>query len=331
MKAKRTSLEDIARAVGVSKATVSFVLNGKGDEYSISKEKQKIIRQKAKELLYVPNFFAKSLRQGETKTIGLVVSDISNLFYAQLCKEIQEQLYNKGYNVFIVNTNEDIELEKTLMRELIQRSVDGIIISPSNRIDGLIPILNETHIPVVFIDRKGDENADFIGVDNYEEAKKLVYCFSKHPQKLAVILPENNSIAITLEQRIEGIKDACEELEIQMKPIHLSNDQNEVDKSIQSILAQNFDSLIVLNNQIILKILTSLKNNNVKIGVDVRLICFDDDEAFSLVSPSITALRQPVSEIGVLAVERLFARMKQTLEPGVHDLRKCELIIRQSH
>lgn len=87
----------------------------------------------------------------------------------------------------------------------------------------------------------------------------------------------------------------------------------------------------MLNNQIILKILTSLKNNNVKIGVDVRLICFDDDEAFSLVSPSITALRQPVSEIGVLAVERLFARMKQTLEPGVHDLRKCELIIRQSH
>ncbi|EPB65595.1 putative RNA polymerase sigma-54 factor, partial [Ancylostoma ceylanicum] len=124
MKKKRTSLEDIAKAVGVSKATVSFVLNDKGDEFNISKEKQKLIREKAKELLYVPNFFAKSLRQGETKTVGLVVSDISNTFYAELCKTIQEELHKKGYNVFIVNTDEDKDLEKILMRELIQRSVD---------------------------------------------------------------------------------------------------------------------------------------------------------------------------------------------------------------
>ncbi|MFN5845608.1 MAG: LacI family DNA-binding transcriptional regulator, partial [Flavobacteriia bacterium] len=66
MKEKRVSLEDIAKSIGVSKATVSFVLNGKGDEFNLSKEKQRLIREKAKELLYVPNFFAKSLRQGDT-------------------------------------------------------------------------------------------------------------------------------------------------------------------------------------------------------------------------------------------------------------------------
>jgi LacI family transcriptional regulator len=69
MKEKRVSLDDIARAIGVSKATVSFVLNGKGDEFNISKEKQRLIAEKAKELQYVPNFFAKSLRMGATKTI----------------------------------------------------------------------------------------------------------------------------------------------------------------------------------------------------------------------------------------------------------------------
>jgi len=83
MKEKRVSLQDIATSVGVSKATVSFVLNGKGDEFNISKEKQRLIKEKAKELLYVPNFFAKSLRQTTTKTIGLVLSDISNPFYAE--------------------------------------------------------------------------------------------------------------------------------------------------------------------------------------------------------------------------------------------------------
>ena len=97
----------------------------------------------------MPNFFAKSLRQGETKTIGLVLPDISNAFYAELCKTIQEKLYAEGYNTFIVNTNDNDEVEKVLMRELIQRSIDGMIIAPSNDIKELIPILQETHIPVV--------------------------------------------------------------------------------------------------------------------------------------------------------------------------------------
>ena len=91
MKEKRTSLADIAASLGVSKATVSFVLNDKGDAFNISKEKQRLIREKAKELLYVPNYFAKSLRQGNTKTIGLVLADISNPFYAELCKTIQHK------------------------------------------------------------------------------------------------------------------------------------------------------------------------------------------------------------------------------------------------
>ena len=93
MKKKRTSLNDIAQALGVSKATVSFVLNDKGDQFNISKNKQELIKAKAIELSYVPNFFAKSLRQGETKTIGLVLPDISNPFYAEICKIIQENLW----------------------------------------------------------------------------------------------------------------------------------------------------------------------------------------------------------------------------------------------
>ena len=88
----------------------------------------------------MPNFFAKSLRQGETKTIGLVLPDISNAFYAEISKTVQEKLYDSGYNTFIVNTNDDLELEKVLMRELIQRSIDGMIIAPSNNIKELIPI-----------------------------------------------------------------------------------------------------------------------------------------------------------------------------------------------
>lgn len=330
MKEKRTSLEDIAKAVGVSKATVSFVLNGKGDEFNISKEKQRLIHEKAKELLYVPNFFAKSLRQGETKTVGLVISDISNPFYAELCKTIQEELYKKGYNVFIVNTDEDKDLEITLMKELFQRSVDGMIISPSNRIESLIPILRSSHIPVVFADRQGDENADFVGVDNFEEAKKLVYQFSEKPNKLAVLL-KNNSFVITLEERIDGAKAACEELGIPMKLVQIPSSQEKTDEEIKALTKEGYDSFLVLNNVVVLKIIAGLKNNGIQLGKQARLICFDDNEAFSFLDPPITALRQPIVEIGIHAVERLFKRLKETHKPGTHDLRKCELILRKSH
>ncbi|MFN6084683.1 MAG: LacI family DNA-binding transcriptional regulator, partial [Fluviicola sp.] len=78
MKGKRVSLADIADSLNVSKSTVSFVLNGKGKQFNISERTQQLILDKAKELNYVPNFFAKGLREGKTSTIGLVLSDISN-------------------------------------------------------------------------------------------------------------------------------------------------------------------------------------------------------------------------------------------------------------
>lgn len=330
MKAKRTSLEDIAKKVGVSKATVSFVLNGKGDEFNISKEKQKLIKETAKELSYVPNFFAKSLRQGETKTIGVVMADISNAFYAEMCKTIQEELHDKGYNVFIVNTNDDRELEKTLMRELIQRSIDGMIISPSNKIEPLIPILNETHIPVVFADRPGDEHADFVGIDNFNEARKLVDAFSKKPKKLAILVM-NNSQVVTIENRIAGAKKACENASIPFEIVNLSNDADICTSTIKALLDSGVDSFLALNNVVALKTLFGLKKNNVKIPSNVRMISFDDSEAFMFAEPGVTALRQPVREIALKTVERLFSRLKETKTPGQHSLLPCELIVRGSH
>jgi len=330
MKTKRTSLEDIAKSIGVSKATVSFVLNGKGDEFNISKEKQQLIHDKAKELLYVPNFFAKSLRQGSTQTIGLVLTDISNPFYAELCKTIQEKLHDKGYNTFIVNTNDDKELEKSLMRELIQRSIDGMIISPANLIDELIPILHETHIPVVFTDRPGDDHADFVGVDNEKEAKKLIGSFSKKPKHL-VVLTQHSSSVVTINKRIDGIKQICTQEKIKTTFLNLPEDQTEIDSIILSELKNGADSFLPLNNKVTFVTLSALKKLKAKIPQDVRLISFDDNEAFAYMDPPISALRQPIQHIGIESVDRMLDRLKEKKVPGKHLLLSCEFIERGSH
>jgi LacI family transcriptional regulator len=330
MKEKRVSLQDIATLVGVSKATVSFVLNGRGDEFNISPKTQQLIKDKAKELLYVPNFFARSLRQGSTKTIGLVLADISNTFYAELCKTIQEKLHEKGYNTFIVNTNEDLELEKSLMRELIQRSIDGMIISPCNKIEALIPILHETHIPVVFADRPGDDQADFVGVDNEKEAEKLISSFSVKPKKLVAIAPRTAEVE-TIEKRQTGISKAASKLGIEVSFVRDSGDQEELDQLIKRELAAGADSFLPLNNRVAFKTLAALKRWKVQLPRDARLICFDDNEAFSYMDPAISALRQPVQHIGIESVERMIDRLSEKKTPGKHLLLTCEFIARGTH
>lgn len=330
MKEKRTSLNDIAKALNVSKATVSFVLNDKGDQFNISKEKQRLIKEKAKELSYVPNFFAKSLRQGETKTIGLVLPDISNAFYAELCKTIQEKLYSEGYNTFIVNTNDNDEVEKVLMRELIQRSIDGMIIAPSNDIKELIPILLETHIPVVFTDRPGDENADFVGVDNFVEAERLVNSFKKRPERLAVFAPSKTSIS-TIQRRIKGITEVCNKENIPFIVVDLPETQEEINECVKAEVAAGADAFIPLNNKCTLRILASINALKLSIPSDLRLISFDDSELFEYMSPAISALRQPVNDIGLKTVARLYERIKETKDPGKHFLLPCEFIARGSH
>ncbi|MFO0495587.1 MAG: LacI family DNA-binding transcriptional regulator [Flavobacteriia bacterium] len=330
MKEKRVSLQDIATSVGVSKATVSFVLNGKGDEFNISKEKQRLIKDKAKELLYVPNFFAKSLRQTSTKTIGLVLSDISNPFYAELCKVIQEQLHEKGYNTFIVNTNDNLDMEKTLMRELIQRSIDGMIISPCNRIDELIPILHETHIPVVFTDRPGDENADFVGVDNASESSNGIQQFKIKPKKLAVIIPEQ-PLVMTLEKRLEGLREGCKKAAIEFEIITSVEDEKIFSQLISSSLKTGTDAMIPINNVASFQTLLALKQLNVLIPDEVRIICFEDSLAFELMQPQISAIRQPIKQIAKESVDRLIERLSTPEKPGKHLLLNCEFVSRGSH
>ncbi len=330
MKEKRTSLNDIAKALNVSKATVSFVLNGKGDQFNISKEKQRLIKEKAKELSYVPNFFAKSLRHGETKTIGLVLPDISNPFYAEICKTVQEKLYDSGYNTFIVNTNDDMELEKVLMRELIQRSIDGMIISPSNNIQNLIPILLETHIPVVFTDRPGDENADFVGIDNLSEAERLIKSFSVKPKRLVALVPSPADIS-TIQDRIEGTKKACENNDIEFEYLDFTSDQQKIDEMIVEELAKGADSFISLNNKCTLPVLSALNKAGAAIPEEVRLISFDDSDSFEYMDPPISALRQPIYDIAVQSVDRLYARLKDGKNPGEHFIKPCEFIARGSH
>ena len=330
MKSKRTSLADIAESLNVSKSTVSFVLNGKGKQFNISETTQKLILDKAKELNYVPNYFAKGLREGKTQTIGLVLADISNPFYSELSKAIQEALYEKGYSLFIVSTNDDSTMELKLIRDLILRSVDALIIAPCNGIPALKPVLDETPIPVVWVDRIGDEFADFVGVDNYMEASMLIRRFSVKPKKVGILHPKRSDV-MTIQLRIDGTKSACEKQKIPFESAQLSENQEESVERIKQLIDSGVDSFVALNNKVALHAINALNILKAEIPKKIRSISFDDSEAFSYFAPPVTALRQPVNGIGKETVERLMDRLKESTENRKHLMMECSFIERGSH
>jgi LacI family transcriptional regulator len=329
MKQKKVSLSDIAFELGISKSTVSFVLNNKGDQYNISKETQKLILEKAKELNFVPNFFAKSLREGKTKTIGLLIPDISNVFYGELCKVIQEELHKHSYNLFIVNTNDNKEFELQLFKDLLSRSIDGLILAACNPIDNLKETLNSTHIPVVFVDRYGDNFADFIGINNKNEAANLLSKFTIKPKKLAVFYSEEDEIT-TIRLRIEGIKEICETHKIALSLINSFHKEN-LDETIKDLLKEGVDSIISLNNKVALEVLTSVSKLNINIPNELRFISFDDSEVFKFIKPPISCLKQPIKEIGKEAAQQLLRRLSEQHIPGKCVEYSCLFIERGSH
>jgi LacI family transcriptional regulator len=247
-----------------------------------------------------------------------------------LSKSIQEALYEKGYTLFIVSTNDDKNMELKLIRDLILRSVDALIIAPCNKVTELKPIIDESPIPVVWVDRIGDEFADFVGINNYQEATLLVKKFSKKPAKIGILKPEQSNV-MTIQLRIDGAKTACDKEHIPYLEASIKDFSDQSVAQIQQLLDAGVDSFLALNNRVALNTVNILKKLNVSIPTQARIISFDDSVAFPYFHPAITALSQPVDEIGKESAERVLKRLKESSENRKHLMLECTFIERGSH
>ena len=151
--AKRVSIKDIANKVGVSTALVSYVLNGLEKEKRIGPEVVKKIHEAVKELNYQPNQIARSLRKGSTSTIGLIVADISNPFFGQLARVVENEAAQFGYAVVFGSSDENAANSAILIKTLVNRQVDGLILAPPEGSAEQIKYLMNQGIPFVLVDR----------------------------------------------------------------------------------------------------------------------------------------------------------------------------------
>ncbi|MCB0729553.1 MAG: LacI family DNA-binding transcriptional regulator, partial [Ignavibacteriae bacterium] len=179
MAKKRTKISDIAKRLGVSTALVSFVLNGKSKEKRISDEMSKKVVETAKKMSYKPNSLAKGLRTGKSNTIGLILADISNPYFAKLARFIEIEATKYNYRVIFSNSDEDNEKFATQLEVLIDEHVDGFILTPPIGSEKELISLQKREIPFVIIDRvfKNVKSHSVI-IDNfqsgYHATKRLI-------------------------------------------------------------------------------------------------------------------------------------------------------------
>jgi LacI family transcriptional regulator len=313
---KKASLKDIAESLGVSKALVSLVLNGKGDERGINRLTQERVRVKAKELNYIPNQYARGLRIGRTNTIGVIVPDISNIFYGKLCKAIEQEAYLKGYNLIISNTYEDAQKEKKLISDLINRNIDGLILASSFDDKNEIESLRQGDFPLILVDRIFDDfEIDSVSVSNREGAEKAIdFLYRKGVKKPACFTISPVYIS-SISERIQGYLSSLHN-PTDAKLFQIPHDSIEegVSHALAELRHQDYDGIFCVNNNIAKAILKELSNGNEGFE-NVRIISFDDIEVFDIASPKISSISQPIEAIGKSAITLLLDRFEN---PDTH-------------
>jgi len=306
---KKASLKDIAESLGVSKALVSLVLNEKGDERGINTQTQERVRQKAKELNYIPNQYARGLRIGRTNTIGVIVPDISNSFYGKLCKSIEQEAYAMGYNLIISNTYEDTQKEKKLITDLINRNIDGLILASSFDNKNEIESLRQNDFPLILVDRVFDDfNVDSISVSNREGASKAIDFLYRKGALKPVCFTISPVYVSSVSERIQGYLGALKnQSDAKLFQIPHNNIEEGVASALIELKHQDFDAIFCVNNNIAKAILRELAKNNE--GLEhIKIISFDDIEVFDIASPKISSISQPIELIGKNAIKLLIDR-----------------------
>lgn len=323
------TIKDIAKKLNISYATVSKALSDADD---ISEKTKVLVKKTAVELNYKPNYIARGLVKNETKTIGLIVPDITNPFYSEIALAIEETVNKDGYSVFLCNSNWKHYKEIEYMNLLISKKVDGIIMAPTG-VNSLG--ISDTGIPMVTVGTKRSYcGENFVVIDN----EKGGYMAVKH-------LLENNKRKIMFvggkigvqsnKERLEGYKKALIEsgIEIETKYIRSGNFKTESGYVItKKALSEGIipDGIFAGNDLLALGALEAVIELGLKIPEEIAVVGFDDIPFAGLPEIGLTTVAQPKYKMGKLAAGMLLNRLKNPESVCENIVLNPRLVIRKT-
>jgi LacI family transcriptional regulator len=335
---KKVSIKDIAQSVGVSTALVSYVLNNKEKEARVGKEIAQVIRDTAAEMGYQPNQIAKSLKTGKSHTFGLIVADISNPFFANLARNVEDEAKNFNYTVIFASADESPKKSQNLINILTERQVDGFIIAPAENSQNQIESILKSNIPLVLIDRYFKElETNYVVTNNYDASYNAVSHLIKAGHKNIGMIAYKTDLVHMLDRR-RGYMDALKDnkqLKAKtplIKTVDFDFTQDDVEAGIKELLAQNpsMDALFFATNTLTLKGLKALNSLNCKVPDDIAVVCFDESEAFDFFYSPLTYIEQPLLEMGKKAVQILIKNISDKKSSNTQLSIPSRLVVRQS-
>jgi LacI family transcriptional regulator len=311
---KKVVLKDVAKHVGVSTALVSYVLNGQAVEKQVSKETADRIRNAAEELNYRPNQIAKSLKMRKTNTIGLVVADINYRFSTGITRAIESEAKKNNYTVIYGSSNENEEKFAELINVFINRRVDGLILVPVEKSQKQIRSLQTSETPFVLVDRSFPEiKTNYIALDNYKAAYKSTEYLIKGGHKRIAFINYETSL-FHLQERDRGYMEAMKNNGFDFKPdwmpkVSNSSTFDDVQVAVDKILSlpEPCDAVFFATDTLAIHGLKHLNKRNIIVPEGISVLSFDGSEAFDLFYCPITHSKQPLEEMGKLAVNTLIS------------------------
>ncbi|MGW6897453.1 LacI family DNA-binding transcriptional regulator [Streptomyces sp. NPDC054919] len=301
------SIKDVAAEAGVSVATVSRVLNS---HPSVSPDAKSRVLAAVDALGYRPNAVARSLRTDQTRTLGLIISDVLNPYFTALARSVEEEARALGYSVIIGNADERPELQDHHIRTLLDRRIDGLLVSPT---DGGSPqILDAARggTPMVFVDRWiPGVDVPVVRADGCPAVRDLVaHLHRLGRRRLAIIA--GPAATTTGSERVEAFRDALGELGLPLPDAYIGQGDFQADSGRRATerflaLPEPPDVVFAADNLMALGALDAIRARGLRVPQDIALAAFDDIPWFVHTDPPVTAIAQPTGDLGRAAVRAL--------------------------
>ena len=324
------TIKDVASEAGVSVATVSRTLNGVD---RVSPGVRERVMAAAERLSYRPNAVARSLKSQNTRTLGLVIPNIRNPFFTQMARVVEDAAREWGYSLIFGNTDESPVKEAEYLDVLLEKQVDGLIVSPVRETSPQLEELFWNGVPVVFLDRyvRGME-VPVVRADGRRAVDELVeYLVEFEHEKLAII--SGPAETVPGRERLDAFVKGAEERNVPVDEERVKVGdfrRNSGFKAMRGLLEleEPPTAVFAANNLMALGALQALKRAEVRVPEGISFASFDDVSWFELMDPPITAIAQPVRDLGAAAAEMLPALLEgKEVESVILD---AELVIRGS-
>jgi LacI family transcriptional regulator, galactose operon repressor len=309
------------------------VLSGTG--YA-AEETRRLVLEAARELGYVPNQIARSLRTSQTRTIGLLIGDVENSFYSVIAKNVESVAKGAGYHVVLCNSDDDPANERDYLRLLEGMRVDALIVTPTAKNRRHLARLTEKNVVIVQIDRRVEGlEADAILVDNEAGAAGAVgHLVEAGHSRIAILTGELD--VFTASQRLAGYRRAMREHGLAMRESLIKSGsfhrEHAIEDATELITARPAPTAIFAANNILAEAtLIALEQRGLRVPRDVSVVAFDDVPWMGMVEPPVTTVRQPVADMARSASELAVRRLREGRDgPPSTVVFRTELIERRS-